>query len=341
MMKAVQITSPGEMAVVEIAKPELKSGEVLLKINYVGFCGSDLNTFLGRNPMVNLPVIPGHEVGATIEEVGVDVPENLKPGMVVTLNPYSNCGKCPSCRNGRVNACEHNETMGVQRNGAMCQYVAMPWQKVIPAAAGMKPDECALIEPMSVGFHAVNRAEVTDIDTVMVIGCGMIGMGAIVRAALRGATVIAVDLDDEKLEIARRMGAHHTVNSANEDLHARLAEITGGDGPDVVIEAVGSPFTQKSAISEVAFTGRVVFIGYAKAETDFITKYFVQKELDIRGSRNAMPSDFRAVIHFMQNNEFPKEELISVVAAPETAVDAMKEWAAAPARVFRVLVNFD
>lgn len=340
-MKAVQITAPGEMAVVEIAKPELKAGDVLLKINYVGFCGSDLNTYLGRNPMVSLPVIPGHEVGATIEAVGSGVPDTLKAGMVVTLNPYSNCGKCPSCRNGRVNACEHNETMGVQRNGAMCEYVAMPWQKVIPAAEGMMPRECALIEPMSVGFHAVSRAAVTDIDTVMVIGCGMIGMGAIVRAALRGATVIAVDLDDEKLAIARRMGAHYTVNSKDEDLHARLSEITGGDGPDVVIEAVGSPFTQNSAISEVAFTGRVVFIGYAKAETAFITKYFVQKELDIRGSRNAMPSDFRAVIHFMQHNDFPKDELISAVATPGTAHDAMKEWAAAPAKVFRVLVNFD
>ena len=108
-MKAIQITAPSEMKVVDIEKPALKPGEVLVKIKYVGFCGSDLNTFLGRNPMVKLPVIPGHEVGAIIEAIGKDVPESLKPGMSVTVNPYTNCGKCASCRNGRVNACEHNK----------------------------------------------------------------------------------------------------------------------------------------------------------------------------------------------------------------------------------------
>ena len=205
-MKAIQITAPSEMKVVDIEKPVLEPGEVLVKIKYVGFCGSDLNTFLGRNPMVKLPVIPGHEVGAVIEAVGKDVPDSLKPGMSVTVNPYTNCGKCASCRNGRVNACEHNETLGVQRNGAMCEYIALPWSKIIPAHR-IPPRDCALIEPMSVGFHAVSRAQVTDIDIVMVIGCGMIGMGAIVRSALRGATVIAVDLDDEKLELAKRIGA--------------------------------------------------------------------------------------------------------------------------------------
>lgn len=339
-MKAVQITAGQQMAAVEIEKPEITAGEVLLKINYVGFCGSDLNTFLGRNPMVNMPVIPGHEVSATIVATGADVPASLTVGMDVTIDPYSNCGKCPSCHNERANACEHNETLGVQRNGAMREYMAMPWQKIIPAV-GLSRQEIALIEPMSVGFHAVNRAEVTDIDTVMVVGCGMIGMGAIVRAALRGATVVAVDLDDDKLQLAKRVGANHVINSKTEDLHARLQEITGGCGPDVVIEAVGSPFTQNQAISEVAFTGRVVFIGYAKAETQFITKLFVQKELDIRGSRNAKPADFRAVIHYMrQHPDYPKQELISAVATPETAPDAMRQWAAAPAKVFRILVKF-
>ena len=339
-MKAVQITAEQQMAVVELEKPEVGSEEVLLRINYVGFCGSDLNTFLGRNPMVTMPVIPGHEVSATIVGVGAAVPETLKVGMNVTVDPYSNCGHCASCRHERANACEHNETLGVQRNGAMREFLVMPWQKIIPAE-GLTEKEIALIEPMSVGFHAVNRAEITDIDHVMVIGCGMIGIGAIVRASLRGATVIAVDLDDEKLALAKRMGAHYVVNSKTEDLHSRLMDITGGLGPDVVIEAVGNAFTQNQAVNEVAFTGRIVFIGYAKGGTEFVTKFFVQKELDIRGSRNAKAADFRAVIHYMQQNpDYPKEELISAVATPDTAVDAMRQWAAAPAKVFRILVSF-
>ena len=339
-MKAIQITHQQELNIVELEKPQAPSqGEVLLKLCYVGFCGSDINTFMGRNTMALNPVIPGHEVGAVIEAVGAGVPENLKPGMVVTCNPYTNCGKCSSCRNNRVNACEHNETLGVQRNGAMQEFIVLPWQKVIPAGT-LDTKTSALVEPMSVGFHAVSRAQVTDIDVVMVIGCGMVGMGAIVRAALRGATVIAADIDDEKLALAKTMGATYTVNTKTEDAHQRLQEITNGFGPDVVIEAVGSVPTYQMAINEVAFTGRVACIGYAKSEVSLQTKYFVQKELDIRGSRNAQPSDFRAVIHYLENNDCPIDTLITKVIRPEQALDTMRWWSENPGKVFRILVEF-
>jgi len=328
------------MAVVDIEEPQMGDNEVLLRLSYVGFCGSDLNTFLGRNPMVHMPVIPGHEVGAVIEKVGSKVPDALKPGMVVTVNPYTNCGNCASCRNGRVNACEHNETLGVQRDGSMRERIALPWEKIIPAGQ-LSPRTSALIEPMSVGFHAVSRAQVTDIDVVMVIGCGMVGMGAVVRSVQRGATVIAADIDDEKLALARQMGATYTVNTMTEDVHTRLQEMTGGFGPDVVIEAVGNPMTYQMAVNEVAFTGRTVCIGYAKTEVSFQTKFFVQKELDIRGSRNALPSDFRAVIRYLEKGTCPVDALISKVVKPEDASDAMNEWAAAPGKVFRILVDME
>ena len=338
-MKAVQITEAGKVQVADIVKPTLGAGEILLRIKYVGFCGSDLNTYLGRNPMVKMPVIPGHEVGAVIEEIGEGVPAGFEKGMNVTVNPYTNCGKCASCRNGRVNACEHNETLGVQRNGSMQEFLVLPWTKVIPAT-GLSDKECALIEPMSVGFHAVSRAQVTDIDTVAVIGCGMIGLGAIVRASLRGARVIAMDIDDEKLELAKRLGASMVINSKTENVVERVRELTDGYMADVVIEAVGSPVTYVTAIDIVAFTGRVACIGYAKSEVAFQTKYFVQKELDIRGSRNAMPAAFRAVIHYLQNGNCPMNELISAVVKPEEAGEALQKWSENPGKVFRMLVEF-
>lgn len=338
-MKAVQIVSPYEMGITDIEKPVPSAGEILVKIKYVGFCGSDLNTFLGRNPMVKLPIIPGHEVGAVIEEVGANVPSGFEKGMSVTLNPYTNCGKCASCRNGRVNACEHNETLGVQRNGVMCEYAVLPWNKVIPAGR-ISSRDCALIEPMSVGFHAVSRGQIVDSEIVMVIGCGMIGVGAIVRSALRGAIVVAVDLDDSKLNLARRLGASYVINSKTEDVHQRMQQITNGFGADVVIEAVGSPVTYVMAVDEVGFTGRVVCIGYAKSEVAFQTKYFVQKELDIRGSRNALPADFRAVIGYMDQGLCPVEELISKIVQPEAALAAMQQWVKEPGKVFRILVEF-
>ena len=338
-MKAIQISGERQMEIVDIAEQELKANEVLLRLEYIGFCGSDLNTWLGRNPMVKMPVIPGHEVGAVIEKVGAEVPETLKPGMVVTCNPYTNCGKCASCRNQRVNACEHNETLGVQRNGAMREFIALPWEKIIPAE-GLDPRTCALIEPMSVGFHAVNRAQVTDIDTVVVIGCGMVGLGAIVRSVLRGAIVIAADIDDEKLALAKELGATYTLNTQTEDVHAKLQELTAGFGPDVIIEAVGSAPTYQMAVNEVAFTGRVICIGYAKTDVSFQTKFFVQKELDIRGSRNAQPADFRAVIHYLERGTCPVDRLISNEVTPEDAPEAMRQWSENPGKVFRILVHF-
>lgn len=338
-MKAIQIIKQGEAILVDIPKPGLMPGHVLLKVAYAGFCGSDLNTFRGANPLVKLPVIPGHEIGATIEAVAEDVHPALRPGINATVNPYTSCGHCPACRNQRPNACEFNQTFGVQRDGAMSGYLLVPQGKVI-SDTGISARDFALVEPLSVGFHAVSRAEVADTDTVMVIGCGMIGAGAIIRALIRGAKVIAVDVDDKKLAIARQLGAHHTINSSKEDIHERVREITNACGADVVIEAVGRPSTYITSISEAAFTGRVVFIGYAKENVPFETSLFVKKELDIRGSRNALPCDFEAVIAYLKRGDCPVDQFVTAVYPPEEAQAALEKWSANPGDVFRILIRF-
>ena len=326
------------MNTVDLPVPEAGAGEVLLRMEYVGFCGSDLNTYRGANAMAKSPVIPGHEIGAVIEALGAGVPDFLQAGMTVTVNPYTACGTCPSCRRGRPNACRSNQTLGVQRDGAMREYMAVPWEKVIPAGT-LSTRDSALVEPMSVGFHAVSRGAVIDTDTVMVIGCGMVGLGAVVRAALRGATVIAADIDDEKLMIAKQMGAKYGLNTMAPDFREQLAQVTGGDGPDVVVEAVGSPATYRLAVDSVAFTGRVVCIGYSKSDVTFETRLFVQKELDIRGSRNAEPSDFRAVIRYMERGGCPAERLVSRVAGWSDAAEALAFWNQNPGKVFRILLK--
>jgi threonine dehydrogenase-like Zn-dependent dehydrogenase len=201
--------------------------------------------------------------------------------------------------------------------------------------------DMALVEPMSVGFHAIDRAKVKETDSVMVIGCGMIGLGAIICAANRGAGVIAVDLDKEKLSLAEELGARETIDSSKEYLRKRILEITGQQGVDVVIEAVGRQETYRTAIDAVAFTGRVVYIGYAKEEIAFDTQYFVKKELDIRGSRNALPTDFSAVIAYLREGRCPVERLISGLFVPEEAQAALEQWAADPGKVFRYLIDFE
>lgn len=338
-MKAIQIIKEGAVHVVDIAKPVIKTGHVLLKVDYVGFCGSDLNTFRGLNPLVNLPVIPGHEIGATVVEVGDGVLIDLKIGKKVTVNPYSNCGRCAACKNNRPNACRYNETMGVQRNGGMTEYLLMPYEKII-ISEGLSSKELALVEPMSVGFHAVDRAGVTDSDIVLVFGCGMIGVGAIVRAANRGATVIAVDVSERKLELARQLGAKFTINSLEEDLQMRVDAITSSLGADVVIEAVGRKETYLAAIEVAAYSGRVVYIGYAKDAIPFDTQFFVKKELDIKGSRNALPKDFEAVITYLNKKTCPIEDLISAVYPPDHAQKALAYWVENPGDIFRIMIKF-
>jgi threonine dehydrogenase-like Zn-dependent dehydrogenase len=338
-MKALVITEAGQTQYVERPAPAPAPGEVLLQIKRVGYCGTDLNTFRGLNPLVTYPRIPGHEIGAVIAGITAGVPAEFTLGTEVTVLPYTTCGQCPSCRSGRVNACRSNQTLGVQRDGAMTESICVPWQKIVRSAK-LSIAEHALVEPLSVGFHAVERGRVSGQDTVLVFGCGMIGLGAISGAALsQGARVIAVDVDDAKLALARKAGAVETINSKTDNLHDRVRALTAGDGPGVVIEAVGLPATFRAAVDEVAFAGRVVYIGYAKEAVSYETKYFVMKELDIMGSRNATAKNFADVVKVLESRRYPVSETITSTVPFAKAGAALADWAANPARVTKIQVE--
>jgi len=337
-MRALVIDRPGEAKVIDIDAPQANPGEAIMRIRRIGLCGTDLSTYLGKNPLVTYPRIPGHEIAATLESV----PKNdlrLGAGMDVTMSPYTNCGRCSACRNGRFNACRYNQTLGVQRDGAMRERFSMPVGKLYTAALPI--EELCLVEPLTVGFHAVSRGRVTGADVVAIYGCGGVGLGAVCAAAFRGARVIAIDIDDKKLEIARSTGARYLLNSTREDIHARLQEITEGHGPDVVIEAIGRPDTFRAAVEEVAFTGRVVYIGYAKDQVSYETRLFVQKELDIRGTRNALPEDFQEVIRMFQAKRFPTADAISEVVPLEEAPAMLKAWSENPGKFTKIMISFD
>ncbi len=337
-MQALVLKKPGEAAVEEVPSPVLKAGEVLLQVKRIGLCGSDLNSYRGKNPMVVYPRILGHEVAATIVETAPGHAE-LAAGMHVTLSPYTSCGHCASCRRGRPNACQFNETLGVQRDGALAEYIAMPAEKLYPANLSLK--ELCLVEPLTVGFHAVARGRITAEDAVAIIGCGGVGLGAVAASGFRGARTIAIDVNDDKLEIARKAGATHTINTTHETLHDRLQEITDGHGPDVMIEAIGMPATFRAAVEEVAFTGRVVYIGYAKEPVAYETRLFVQKELDILGSRNALPEDFHAVIQMLEHGRFPVEETVTLEVPLAEAADSLAAWSREPAKFSKIMIRFD
>jgi threonine dehydrogenase-like Zn-dependent dehydrogenase len=337
-MKAFVIREPGNVAIETVPDAVVTNDDVLLKVRMIGMCGTDLSSYRGKNPLISFPRIPGHEVAATIVEPSKAYPE-LAAGTDVTLSPYFGCGRCPSCLRGRPNACQFNETLGVQRNGAMTEYIAIPAAKLYPARLSIK--ELCLVEPLTVGFHAVGRGRVTADDAVAVFGCGGVGLGAIAALGFRGAKTIAVDLDDAKLALAQRAGATHAINTAKEPLHERLLEFTGGRGPDVIIEAIGLPETFRAAVEEAAFSGRVVYIGYAKEPVAYETKLFVMKELDILGSRNALPADFREVIRMLEEHRFPVDETVSAVVPLMEAPAMLKAWSENPSRYSKIMVRFD
>jgi 2-desacetyl-2-hydroxyethyl bacteriochlorophyllide A dehydrogenase len=336
-MRAVVLDGPGKAEVRDVPEPAPPGpGEVLLQVRRIGLCGSDLNSYRGRNPLVSYPRIPGHEVSATVASAGADV-HDWPVGMAVTLSPYSNCGKCASCLRGRVNACEFNQTLGVQRDGALTEFIVVPASRLFRAELTLK--ELCMVEPLTVGFHAVARGSVAAGESVAVFGCGGVGLGAVAGAAFRGATVIGIDLDDVKLETARKAGASHLVNTKQSQLHARIAELTGGRGPDVIIEAIGLPQTFRAAVDEVAFTGRVVYIGYAKEQVAYETRLFVQKELDILGSRNAEPEDFREVARMLEARRFPIDEAVTHTVPMDETPAILEAWSREPAHFTKIMVE--
>jgi 2-desacetyl-2-hydroxyethyl bacteriochlorophyllide A dehydrogenase len=335
-MKALVLSQPGDLKLASVAEPARSAGDVLLQVRMVGLCGTDLSSFRGKNPFVSYPRIMGHEISATVAENNNSA-SPLRAGTHVTVSPYFNCGTCPSCLRGRPNACQTNQTLGVQRDGALTEWLTVPAEKIYPANLGLR--ELTLVEPLTIGNHAVDRGRVTAEDTVAVFGCGGVGLGAIAAAAFRGANTIAIDMDDAKLAIAQRAGARHIIHSGTDNLHARFLEITNGRGPDVIIEAIGLPATFRAAVEEVAFTGRVVYIGYAKEPVAYETRLFVQKELDILGSRNALPEDFREVIQMLEAGRFPVDAAISAIVSPADAPQTLARWSADPTAFTKILVN--
>ena len=334
-MKALVLHKPGHGSIETVPEPVAGDGEILLKVRMVGFCGSDLNSFRGLNPLVSFPRIPGHEVSATV----VQGRSGLSVGTDVAISPYTSCGECASCRRGRPNACQFNQTLGVQREGALTELIVMPPEKLYPAKLTTK--ELCLVEPLTVGFHAVSRGRISADDTVLIMGCGGVGLGAVAAASYRSACTICVDVDDDKLELARASGGAHTINTRRESLHDRLLELTEGRGPDVVIEAIGTPATFRVAVEEVSFSGRVVYIGYAKEPVSYETRLFVQKELDILGSRNALPEDFHAVIRLLEGRKFPVDQAVSLVVPLHEAADALRSWSENPTRFKKIMVCLD
>lgn len=337
-MDALVISSVGKAEFRTIEAPKMGRDDVLLAVNYVGLCGSDLNTYRGVNPLAHLPRIPGHEIGGTIVQTGAGVPDSYQIGASAIIIPYTTCGTCPACRAGRENACQSNQTLGVQRDGGMSAQLAVPYERLILNDTLPAP-HLALVEPLSVGFHAVARGRVRATDTVLVLGAGMIGIGVILGALARGARVIVAEVSAAKTETLKSLGVEEVINPETTDLAAAVATLTDGDGADVVVEAVGLPETFRAAVDVACFAGRVVYVGYAKSEVSYETALFNLKELDIMGSRNATRADFEAVIAYLETHPDLGNLLISRIFPWAEADQAFPYWEENRQQTFKVMID--
>ena len=336
-MKTLHIAEPYKMEVQSVPQPVPGKGEALLKIKYCGICGADVASFTGNQPFTTYPRIPGHEFSAEI----VSVPENekgLKPGDLVTANPYFNCGTCYSCKRGFVNCCTSNETMGVQRDGSFSEYITMPLERIYPGK-GLSAKELALIEPFSISYHAVSRINIKPADKVLVVGAGPIGLFALISAKLTGAEVYIADLLEGRLALAKEYGADGTILTSREDLKEATEKITGGNGFDVCIEACGLPQTFLSSIESAAFAGTIVLIGNGKRDTTFNHSVLLKKELNVHGSRNSYSRDFTALIDIVSSGKVDVLKMVSRVYPLERAQEAFNALTSNDGSLSKVLVE--
>jgi 2-desacetyl-2-hydroxyethyl bacteriochlorophyllide A dehydrogenase len=348
-MKTVLIEKPFEIAVTDTEMPVPKEGEALLKVLYCGICGADVASYTGNQPFTTYPRIPGHEFSAQI----VSIPENdrnLKPGDIVTANPYFNCGSCYSCRRGLVNACMDNQTIGCQRDGAFSEYITMPLERIYDSK-GLDPKTLAAIEPFCISYHGVQRANIQKGDKVLVIGAGTIGVLAACAAKALGGEVYLCDVAPDKLRYAMdTFGFAGTIlNVHPQALQKAVEEITGattiggstaGLGFDVCIEAVGLPETFQNCIDAAAFGGRVVLIGIGKRNLDFNFTLIQKKELNVYGSRNALKKDFTELIDLVNSGEVDLGKIITHVYPLDQIGQALADFDQNSGQMLKVMIDF-
>lgn len=297
-MKTLVCTAPGHLTYGEAPEPELTPGTALVNIRRIGICGTDLHAFEGTQPYFTYPRILGHELAGDL--LAVDGANDFVPGEAVTFIPYYHCGQCVACRAGKPNCCVQMQVCGVHVDGGMVQQLRVPAAALV-RGMGLSHDALALVEPLAIGAHGVRRAGIMPGEVVLVVGAGPIGLGTMALAQLAGATVIALDINDNRLAFCQqRMGVAHTINALTDNVLAKLQDLTQGDMPTVVIDATGSLRAINTAFGYLAHGGRYVLVGLQKGDISFSHPEFHKREATLMSSRNATRADFEYVVHCLQ-----------------------------------------
>ena len=301
-MLTVICETPGVLRAEQRAMPTPQADEVLLRVKRVGVCGTDMHIYTGNQPYLQYPRVMGHELSGLVEQAPAG--STLAVGDPVFVMPYLSCGHCVACRHGKTNCCVNIQVLGVHRDGAFSEYLSVP-QQFVHKAEGVTLDQAAMVEFLSIGAHAVRRAEVRAGQRVLVVGVGPIGMAALTFSRLRGANVTALDTRPERLAFCRdQLGADAGVLIGPTD-EAELAQLTGQEFFDVVFDATGNVRAMERGFKFIAHGGKYVLISIVRDNISFSDPEFHKREATLLGSRNATMEDFETVLTAMRAGLIP------------------------------------
>ncbi|MFZ4451585.1 zinc-binding alcohol dehydrogenase family protein [Salibacterium aidingense] len=292
-MKQIVCQEPNVLEEKHTALPTIQEKEILLKIKRIGICGTDLHAYKGNQPFFQYPRVLGHEISGEIEEPNGFTA--FKKGDRAAVIPYIACGSCHPCLKGKRNCCQNLEVIGVHRDGGMSEYLAVPAENII-LTNDLSFEEAALLEPLSIGMHAITRSRLQKDDTVVVIGAGPIGLGAGLFAKQNGNKVIILDQSRERLQFAKKWTGADDIITVD-----GTAEKALQNKADIVFDATGSRQSMIQAFEYVSYGGTLVYVGLVKDNITFFDPDFHKKEITLMGSRNARLEDFKKVKQAIQN----------------------------------------
>jgi alcohol dehydrogenase len=341
-MKAIQLEQPQHFRRIEIgeaAAPGL--GEALVRVLRIGICGTDYSGYLGKMPFFSYPRIPGHELGVEVLAIGDDV-TNVQPGDRCSVEPYMNCGICFPCRRGNGNCCENLKVLGVMMDGGMRERMVLPARK-LHRANQLSFEQCALVETLAIGCHAVDRGQPQAGEHVLVIGAGPIGLSVIEFAKLTGARTFVMDLSEQRLQfVQREMGVPDTIHSTGDGSELeRFKNLTSGALAHVVIDATGSNKSMGAALNYTAFTGRLVFVGITTQEIAVAHPLMHRREMSLLASRNAHPADFNRIIKLIEEGRIDTRPWITHRASFDEMIDIFPQWMKSESGVIKAIVDLD
>jgi 2-desacetyl-2-hydroxyethyl bacteriochlorophyllide A dehydrogenase len=303
--------------------PILLEGEILVQIKRIGICGTDIHAFHGNQPFFSYPRVLGHELSGIVVDENSNNRDLL--GKSVAILPYLSCGKCNSCWRGKTNCCANLKVMGVHVDGGFCEYIAVPQSNIIEGN-GLNLDFLALIEPLSISYHGIVRADISEKDWVIVFGAGPIGIGALMFAKSKTDKIIIIDINEHRITFCQhKLGIFHAFNGDDIELYEKIKNITNGNFGDIVLDATGNKKAMQQQLNYLGHGGKWILIGLQKEELNISHPEFHKREATLMSSRNATKEDFQEVLNKINDKKIDASILMSHTLLFEEMMDHFLE----------------